>query len=369
MKVIKVEADGYRNLKNITLTADPQMNILYGQNAQGKTNLIELIGLFATGKSFRGAKDAELLGFGREFAKCHLTFSDAEREQKAELILSQTRQYKRNGVKQPLREKNSGFSCVVFTPRHLSLVNGGPQERRDFLDAAITACQPEYGSYLAQYEKLLRQRNALLKELWKTPSLESTIPLWDLQIARAGTVLTIFRNDYIKKLYQTVKELYHGMTGGKEELSLSYSSTVFGADLPAVYESATADFYEQRLSETLEDDKKAGFTTVGIHRDDMVVEINGISARQFGSQGQQRSAAVCCKLGEATLLRQVLGEPPVMLLDDVMSELDSTRQEYICNKLKQMQVFLTCCDISQIMGLDGGKVFHINDGTCSEQPR
>ena len=366
MRVETLTAEGFRNIEKITLSADPQMNILYGKNAQGKTNLLEAIGLFSSGKSFRGAKDGEMIGFGREWAKLTLSFADSRRTQQAELILSGERSYRKNGVKMPLQEKTSEFSCTVFAPRHLSLIADGPQERRSFLDTAISALQPGYASYLSQYERLIRQKNALLKELFKNPRLADTIPLWDRQIAKAGTVLTCYRNDYVKKLNQTAGALYRGMTGKKETLSLSYRSTVFGDILPEEYRTEAAEAYLEALADFAEEDRKNGVTMLGVHRDDMVVEIDGMPARLYGSQGQKRSAAICCKLGEALLLQKILKEPPVMLLDDVMSELDEERQAYICNRLRQMQVFITCCDISHTLQLQNGRVFRVEKGRLAE---
>ena len=366
MRVEKLAADGFRNLREITLSADPHINILYGKNAQGKTNLLEAIGLFSSGKSFRGAKDAEMIGFGWEWARLELSFADHQRTQQAELVLSGVRNYKKNGVKMTLNEKNSEFCAVVFSPRHLSLITDGPQARRSFLDTAITALQPGYGGYLAQYERLIQQKNALLKELWRQPRLAETIPLWDTQIAKAGTILTCYRNDYVKKLNQAAGALYHGMTGKKETISFSYHSTVFGEDLPDSYQTEAAAIYLEVLEQSAEEDKKNGVTMTGVHRDDLIVNIDGKSARLYGSQGQKRSAAICCKLGEALLLQQVLKEPPVMLLDDVMSELDEERQAYICNRLRQMQVFITCCDISHILKLQDGKVFRVAEGRLED---
>ncbi len=362
MRVEALTAEGFRNIGHITLSADPQMNILYGKNAQGKTNLLEAIGLFSSGKSFRGAKDSEMIGFDREWAKLTLTFTDSRRTQQAELILSGVRSYRKNGVKMPLQEKTSDFCCTVFSPRHLSLITDGPQARRSFLDTAISALQPRYGAYLTQYERLIGQKNALLKELWKNPRLADTIPLWDQQIARAGTVLTCYRNDYVKKLNQTAGVLYSGMTGKREQITLSYHSTVFGDTLPEEYHTEAADAYLEALTDSAEEDRKNGVTMIGVHRDDMVVEIDGVPARLYGSQGQKRSAAVCCKLGEALLLQQILKEPPVMLLDDVMSELDEERQAYICNRLRQMQVFITCCDISHVLMAQNKTVFRVTEG-------
>ncbi len=371
MLVESLTTEHFRNLANGTVAFSERMNVIFGDNAQGKTNLIEAIWLFSGAKSFRGARDGELTAFGQEFTALALSFRDKERSQTAEIRFG-GREKKRvllNKVPLEGASKLAGsFYTVVFSPAHLSIVSEGPKNRRRFLDNAISQVNPRYRDYLDQYEKVLIQRNALLKDCWKFPSLRETIEIWDDQLARLGSILTIYRNDYVKKLGLAAAKIYAGLSQGKEQFSISYSSTVFGPhQAVSVYDDAAIRTYGQALSDSLGEDIKAGMTAVGVHRDDLEVEIDGRSARVYGSQGQKRSSALALKLAEASLLAGITGESPVILLDDVMSELDAHRQDYILNHVKNNQVFLTCCDISNTLRLREGGIFRVEGGRISLQ--
>ncbi len=370
MLVESLTTENFRNLANGTVVFSEQMNVIFGDNAQGKTNLIEAIWLFSGAKSFRGAKDSELTAFGEDYTALSLTFRDKERSQTADIRFGGRDKKKVLLNKVPLEgiSKLAGsFYTVVFAPSHLSIVSEGPVNRRRFLDNAISQINPRYRDYLDQYEKVLLQRGALLRDCWKFPTLRETIEIWDDQLARLGSILTIYRNDYVTKLGRVASRIYAGLSQGKEQLTISYRSTVFGTQQISVYDDATIKTYGQALSDNLEEDIKAGLTAVGIHRDDLEVEIDGRSARVYGSQGQKRSSALALKLAEASLLEGITGESPVILLDDVMSELDAHRQDYILNHVKNNQVFLTCCDISNTLQLREGKVFHVEKGRIVAQ--
>lgn len=356
----------FRNLADGTVSFSERMNVIFGDNAQGKTNLIEAIWLFSGAKSFRGARDSELTTFGEAYTALTLAFRDKERSQKAEIRFG-GREKKRvllNKVPLEGAAKLAGaFYTVVFSPAQLSIVSDGPKSRRRFLDAAISQVNPRYRDYLDQYEKVLLQRGALLRDCWKSPSLRGTVEIWDDQLARLGTILTIYRNDYVGKLGQAAARIYEGLSQGKEQLTLRYCSTVFseGQD-PQVYDDGTILRYLEALRAGFEEDIRTGMTGVGIQRDDLLVQIDGHSARVFGSQGQKRSGALALKLAEASLLAGITGERPVILLDDVMSELDAHRQDYILNHVKNNQVFLTCCDRSNTLRLREGSVFRVEGG-------
>lgn len=365
MKVKSLTTENFRNLKDGTVTFSDRMNVICGDNAQGKTNLIEAIWLFSGAKSFRGGTDGQMIAFGADFASLSLSFADKEREQEAQIKFGGKEKKKilLNRVPLESQAKLAGsFYTVVFAPSHLSIVAEGPKNRRRFLDSAISQLNPQYANYHSQYEKVLLQRNALLKDLWKFPALRETMEVWDTQLAKLGSILTLYRADYTKKLASAAAEIYKGLSRGKETLTLRYQSTVYGGELPCCYDDGAIRIYADALSKGLDEDCRAGMTGVGVQRDDLEVEIDGKSVKTYGSQGQKRSAALALKLAEASLLSAVTGENPVILLDDVMSELDAHRQDYILNHVRNDQVFLTCCDRSNTLRLKEGKIFRVEGG-------
>ncbi len=368
MKLTRLALKNYRNLRELELSCGEHVNIIYGDNAQGKTNILEAIWLFTGNQSFRGAKASELVRFDEPFADLSLSFADAQREQTMEMRLGSRRRFRFNQVPLKSASEFAGhFYGVIFSPDDLDLVKGSPAGRRRFLDDAITQLRPQYREYLDKYEKVLDQRNSLLKELERRPSMRGTLFIWDEQLAKLGTILHIYRNDYVQKLSRVAAKLYEGMTGA-DDFSITYQSTVFEhPEEVTSYEDAFIETYEQKLSETLDVDARFCHTTAGIHRDDLGLFLKGLPVKNYGSQGQQRSAVLLLKLAEAELLQRITGEAPVILLDDVMSELDATRQHYILNHVKTKQVFITCCDIYNTFRLEEGKIFQIRDGALVEE--
>lgn len=367
MRIKRLQAVNFRNLQQLVLEASPSSNVIYGDNAQGKTNIIEAIWLFSGNKSFRGAHEKEMIRFDCPSAELTLTFEDEVREQNARLVLGGKDRKKvfLNGVPQESQSALSGrVACVVFSPAHLSLVRDGPGVRRKFMDAAVCQINLRYREYLSQYEKVLAQRNALLKDVVRFPDLRDTLDVWDLQMAKLGTILTIYRQEYAQKISRSAAEFYRGFAKeNAEPLSAFYRSTAFpqGEEITAYTDEAIGTYY-QAVKQSYEQDLRLGFTTVGIHRDDLELMMDGRELRTYGSQGQQRSTVLALKLSEAQILKTVTGENPVMLLDDVMSELDAARQDYILNHVQQFQVFLTCCDAANTFRLREGTVFHIQNG-------
>ena len=367
MIVTELKLKNFRNLEAVALTPCRTVNILYGDNAQGKTNLIEALWMFTGNPSFRTGKTGELIRFHQPGCELSMDFSDSRREQRAVIRIgkkSGKKEYFLNQV--PLKksgEMAGHFYAVSFTPADLELADGSPKNRRRFLDLAITQLSPQYGGYLEQYERVLEQRNALLKDLYRFPALRDTIEVWDEQLAKLGTILSIYRGDYVRKLSVPAGRIYRGLSSGEEEFSAEYASSVFERpDEVRRYEDAHISRYRAALAEALEQDQRCGFTSVGVHRDDLELKIGGLPVRTYGSRGQVRSSVLALKLGEAELLRRVTGENPVMLLDDVMSELDNRRQDYILNQVKNQQVFITCCDIFNTVSLQEGKIFHVERG-------
>ena len=350
----RIEYKNFRNIEALALEPDEGVNVIYGENAQGKTNLLEGIWLFSGLKSFRGAKDAELVRFGCGFARLKTAFTAGGRDQKAELTVEARRKAKLNGVELPSCTGLIGIcSAVVFSPTFLNIVKNGPEERRRFLDSALCQIKPGYAPLLAGYNRLVKQRNSLLKDVQFEPSLLDMLDVIDERMAQSGERLIEEREAYIEKLVPAAKSIHDGFSGGREEMSVCYvRKDESGENRP--------------LKELLKDARKNDIvnrtTSVGPHRDDIDIRINGISARSFGSQGQQRSCAVALKLGEAAVMKEATGEQPLVLLDDVMSELDSGRQDYILNHIKGWQVFITCCEPSTVLRMCSGKTFHIEQG-------
>lgn len=354
MKVTSLKATQFRNLSQVAVTPCEGMNVFYGDNAHGKTNLLEAMWLATGGKSFRGSKDSDLVRFGADKAQVEIGFFAGGRPQKAAITIEGRRKAMLNDI--PLATANrlmGTFCAVIFSPDHLSLIKDGPEGRRRFVDAACCQLRPLYMKSLAEYTRVLTQRNKLIKAVksGETPFDPILMDAFDERLAQSGQQVRRFRKEYIEALSPYVTDIYAGLSRGREALKISYDA---GKD-------SGGELLSQ-LQQTRSTDLRAGFTTVGPHRDDIEVTIGGLSARLFGSQGQQRSAVLSLKLAEASLLSDGYGEKPVILLDDVMSELDHSRQEYILNHIEQFQVFITCCEATAITRLKGGCVFHIENG-------
>lgn len=334
MKVLELRASGFRNLETLRFSPCGGLNAVTGENAQGKTNLLEAMWLFTGGRSFRGARDQELVRAGAQEACLSLTFFSGGREQRAELTLrGGARQAVLNGVpKRGMAELIGRFCAVVFSPEHLSLVKGGPAERRAFLDSALCQAKPSYAIAYARYRRTLNQRNALLKDIARHPELEDTLPIWDDRLCRSGAVLIRERRAYLERFAPRASAHYAGIAHGREELRLTYEPSC-GGDMA------------ESLRRALREDIRFGHTSVGPHRDDIGIEIGNMAARLYASQGQQRSAVLAMKLAEAAVLAEACGEEPVVFLDDVLSELDGSRQLYLLSSLSGRQSFLTGCEL------------------------
>lgn len=364
MNVTRLAFEEFRNLNNDEIFPCDTINVIYGSNAQGKTNLLEAVWLFTGGHSFRGTKDAELPrlvnGKNSDSAKISMSLFTEGREQKLELMLKSGRRSSViNGV-----EKKSGsaligkFCAVIFSPEHLLLVKEGPQRRRAFIDGALCQAKPAYARVLASYNKALSQRNALLKDIVRHPELKDTLDIWDERLVHFGTQVVLERMEFCNRLAPKAAQIYAGIAKERETVEFGYSTQCAGETPTEV-----AQELSRALQNAQNNDIRLGFTSVGPHRDDLSVTINGLSARTYGSQGQQRSIVLALKLAEADLLFEKTGERPVILLDDVMSELDMSRRDYLLNHLNDRQVFITCCDPETVKLMESGKGFKIEGGT------
>ena len=368
MKVLEISFNNFRNLENSKINVSENINVIYGDNAQGKTNLLECIWLFNGVRSFRGSKDSELVSFNtkEKFATANLKFFFEDRIQNVQInIVNGKREAILNGVKKKSTSHIIGkCTSVVFSPEHLNLVKSGPSERRRFLDGAICRLKMKYAIEFSKYKKILNQRNALLKEININKNLKDTIDVWDENLANSGAYLIIERFKYIELLKKYAIEYHSGISKGKEKLDIIYKSSCNinkEDNFKQIYDKLLIN-----LKNNLTNDLSFGFTNIGPHRDDLEFLINNVKSKTFASQGQQRSIVLSLKLAEASILEEKSDERPVILLDDVLSELDIYRQDFLLNKIENWQVFITCCDINSIRNLKSGKIFNVSNGTIIE---
>ena len=351
MRIKSLKIENFRNIKNIEIFPNDEMNVIYGENAQGKTNILEAIWLFTGAKSFRGAKDEELKKFGSEKAKIFLEFEAESIEKSAQIEIKDKRNAFLN--EKPLKSVShlaGKFNAIIFSPADLRLLSDGPKVRRKFLDTAICQLYPTYIEILRGYTKAVTQRNSLLRDFKNNSSVLPLLDVFENEIAQNGEKIIKYRLRYIEILKEFIPEIYNGISNGRENLEIEYVSSL----------------KEENLRESLKNSRKEDMftykTSVGPHRDDLEFKINGISAKNFGSQGQKRSVALSLKLAEAKILNKNTGEYPVCLLDDIMSELDPERQNFILNHIKEMQTILSCCDPETLKHLKEGKRFKIKNG-------
>lgn len=374
MIINSIYADGYKNLDCVDIRLDDKMNIFCGSNAQGKTNLIEALWLCTGCRSFRQARDRSFVGFDKEKASVRVGFSDSVRSQEISFEIKKNRVREKlvtlNGVKLPLMSRLFGaLKCVVFTPDDLMLLKGAPDNRRSFMDMSASQLKLSFVSALNKYNGLLSQRNAVIKNINLGISTAEDLDIWDKQISQTGAYISVIRNTYCRNLGEYAGRLYSDITNGKEKLEIYYMSTVYGDMKDSIdYDSELSELYYQKLKRSENDDIRVGYTLTGVHRDDITVKINGLEAREFGSQGQQRSAAVAMKLAQSCIIGRETGETPVILLDDVLSELDDARKTFILKSIGDVQVFITCCDEEFISDkMSCGKIFHVEGGKVNER--
>ena len=362
MKINSISLENFRNISTLSLEFE-NTNIIWGENAQGKTNLIEAIYLFTGAHSFRSIKDRELIKFGEEKSRLGIEFFSNDRIQTAEIEIAQRKKAWLNGVaKKSAISFGDEIKVIIFSPVHLTMIKDGPNERRKFIDNALCQLKSNYACLLKNYNRLLMQRNAVLKKSESLEQAEVFLSLWDESLAKTGAKIIYQRLKYIEAIKPYMSDIFNGISSGRENIDVKYiGADEYDADIKNI---------EKKLLNSISSHHNADFfnqtTTNGPHRDDIEILINGKSARAFASQGQQRSCVLALKLAEAALLKQMTGIQPVALLDDVMSELDEKRQDYILNHIKDCQVFITCCDKETVLRLKKGKTFHISNGNLLE---
>ncbi|WP_151733334.1 DNA replication/repair protein RecF [Paenibacillus tengchongensis] len=358
----------YRNYGLLRLENLGDVNLILGQNAQGKTNLMEALFVLAMTKSHRTSKDRELISFDAPAGAAHIA-CEVERKYgdlKLELILSaQGKKAKINGLEQRrLSEFIGSLNVVMFAPEDLEIVKGTPGIRRRFLDMEIGQVQPSYLFHLQQYQKVLLQRGNLLKQLWgKESTAKDLLEIWDIQLAEHGVKIVQKRKQFIKKLQKWAEDIHRSITSGGEELKLHYVPS-FG-DRDTEDEAVLLDKFMLKLSQTREQEIRRGMTLTGPHRDDLSFFINGREAQVYGSQGQQRTTALSLKLAEIELIHEEIGEYPVLLLDDVLSELDPFRQTQLIETFQsKVQTFITATGVEGLNTnkLKGSNLYHVTGG-------
>lgn len=359
MNIRSIELKNFRNYENLEISFDEGTNILFGDNAQGKTNILEAAYMSGTTKSHKGSRDREMIRFGEEEAHLKTVVVRGGREYQIDMHLKKNRAKGIAIDKIPIKKASELFgilNIVFFSPEDLNIIKNGPAERRRFLDSELCQLDRIYLADLTNYNKILAQRNKLLKDMIYRPSLSDTLPVWDMQLIETGKKIIRRRKQFVDELREIVSDIHYRISGGKEELFLKYEPNI--DDI----------FFEDELSRAKEKDKKLCQTSVGPHRDDLLFSIGDVDIRKYGSQGQQRTSALSLKLSEIELVRKSISDTPVLLLDDVLSELDSSRQNYLLNNISDTQTIITCTGLDEFVKnrFQINKVFHVKEGKIIE---
>jgi len=362
MYLKKIELKNFRNYEEEAVEFHQKVNIITGKNAQGKTNLLESMYIMSLGKSFRTSKDTEMIGFDREFCRAKSISVKDGRELEIEITIGKEgKSAKINGMK---TAKNidllENVYMVVFSPEDLKIVKDEPEKRRKFIDRELCQLKPVYYRNLGRYKKILQQRNSLLKQ----PEVkEDVIAVWDESLAEYGAKIILERKRFIEKINVISREISRSITNGREATEIFYESNVEFRD---TYEEQK-EYLKNILIRNLKNDILRRSTSAGPHKDDLKICVEGIDIRHFGSQGQQRTAALSLKLAEIQLIKEETKVSPVLLLDDVMSELDAERQTFLIHSLEEVQLFITAAELSEEVKkkLPDGDTFLVEKGKVS----
>ena len=364
MKLNKITLENFRNYAALSVDFDPGVNLLVGKNAQGKTNLLEAVAYLGSGRAFRTQKTGELIRFGGDFAQLEGDIFSQQRQQSLRWILfsgARPRQIYRNGAKKKTAGEITGvLQTVLFCPEDLMVLKAGSSGRRRLADTVICQMRPNYEAALAEYNRILEQKNRILKDRYEKPALLEILPEYNARLCQVGAVIISYRARFFEGLGKDAAVYHEHFSGGNEEFSLTYK-TVSSVDDPF----APTSVLEEKLREHLDSHSRAELESAqcltGPHKDDFDVTLSGISLKAFGSQGQVRTAAISLKLAQRSLMEKASGEMPVLLLDDVLSELDPARQDFVLNQITAGQVFITCCEPGKLTKL--GKTIEIENGT------
>jgi len=356
MIIKSIELADYRNYDSLELNFDKGTNILYGNNAQGKTNILEAIYVAATTKSHKGSKDKEIVNFEKEEAhiRTYLEKEGVETRVDMHLRKSKSKGIAIDGQKIKKAADLLGLCNVVFfSPEDLGIIKNGPSERRRFVDMELCQLDSFYLYNLNHYNKIINQRNKLLKDMYMNPDLKETLNIWDMQLVSYGSKIIERRKLFVEHLNDIIYDIHKKLSGDKEELIIKYEPDVEIED------------FENKLKYSQDRDIKTKMTSVGPHRDDFCFMIGNIDIRKYGSQGQQRTAALSLKLSEIELVKKITKDTPILLLDDVLSELDSNRQNYLLNSIGDIQTIITCTGLEEFVNnrFEIDRVFKVTNGT------
>ncbi|MBQ7936840.1 MAG: DNA replication/repair protein RecF [Clostridia bacterium] len=364
MIIQKLRLENFRNFEDETFEFNERINILAGNNAQGKTNCIEAVYFCSCLKSYRVLREEQLIRFGAETASITLDFQVGGREEQLKILFSKgkSKEFRYNGLAvERLRDLLGCFQSVIFTPDHLNLIKEGPHKRRSFLDMALCSLDLRYTDQLLNYQKILKNRNALLRQCKEFPQNAEMLFVWDEKLAEAGSYIAKARQEYIASLSKFAKEFYGAISQKEEKLKLIYLNPL---TKDAVSQEEYRQLFLNRLQRMRETDIAMGQTMSGIHKDDILILLSGKTMKFFASQGQIRSAVLAMKLAEAECITQKCGTQPVLLLDDILSELDAKRQKFIFERMAGRQTILTTCELGKIRK-KGDKVFFIKEGKAA----
>lgn len=360
MIIKSIELQNFRNYEDLNISFDEGTNIFYGDNAQGKTNILEAAYLSGTTKSHKCSKDKEMIRFGEQEAHIRTVVVKKDKEYQIDMHLKNNRSKGIAINKVPIKKASELFgilNMVFFSPEDLNIIKNGPAERRRFLDSELCQLDKIYLSDLTTYNKILNQRNKLLKDMVYRPDLKDTLPVWDMQLVETGRKIIRRRKQFVDELNEIVHDIHYRISGEKEDLLLQYEPSI--EDI----------FFEDELSRVKERDMRQCMTSVGPHRDDLLFSIGEVDIRKFGSQGQQRTSALSLKLSEIELVKRSIHDTPVLLLDDVLSELDSNRQNYLLNSIHDTQTLITCTGLDEFVKnrFHINKIFKVVQGTVEER--
>ena len=351
MYITKIKLTNFRNYDEQYIELEKNINVFYGDNAQGKTNVIESIFLASIGKSFRTNKENELIQFNKDFSSVYIEYEKSDRDGNVKIDIKNKKNIYINGIKiKKLSDLLGNINTVIFTPDDINILKDGPQKRRRFLDIMIGQLRPNYIYLLNMYNKTLEQRNNYLKQIKDENKSEELLDIWDEKLVEYGVQIYNYRNEFIEKLKNKINDIHNKITSEKEEIKIEYISNCINREI-----------YLKWLKERRKLDIIKGYTTKGIHRDDFNVYINNQLVNVYGSQGQNRTVILSLKISELQVIYDEIGEYPILLLDDFMSELDEKRRKSFLENIKNTQVIITCTDKIDIENLDY-KIFNVKNG-------
>ena len=363
MIVNSVRLEGFRNYEDETIELSPGINIITGENAQGKTNFLESVFLLSCGHGFRTRADSELISFDREFAKVSGSLLSGDRQQTVEISMGrgQRKQILCNGVKKNASELPEILRVVLFCPDDLNMIKDGAKARRRFMDMAISQLRPSYSALISEYTRLYEHKKRILCDWHEKPSLLEALDEFSDSLCRCGAQIIRYRAAFTKRLCETAVPIHSEFSGSGEILSLCYRTVSTVSDPFAAASEIYPELLEHQRTHR-QAEIASGNVLSGIHKDDLEIDINGANARLYASQGQTRTAALSLKMAEREISLQDTNECPVLLLDDVLSELDAKRQEFVLNRIGGGQTLITCCEDGQLRGRTGGKIISVASG-------